>query len=320
MAESIDIIVKFWERDQPVYEKVGNYVVDILQERLYDVGIHIEISYRTKDTISLLKKIKFNSKGKKYSYNDISDKLGVRIICNYKEDLVIVDTVLREIFEVRKFEDKAEGLAEKEFSYTSFHYDLVLKDNAPVELQKYVFELQLRTISQHAWASTAHELSYKQDIKLPKNLNRKVFRLSALYEIADSELSSLNSYILNHPEFETYKLLKKLETPYYQGARERYNKEQSTYFLQLMLDEGIFDETDGPLLDLFIDENKGKFREIFSEYSKSVLLKYVVFQPETILIWYLLIKKEYKLQEFWNENLDSGDFEMIKNSWGVIDE
>lgn len=320
MADSIEDIIKFWEGDRPIYEEIGKYVKEILQEKLYDKGIHIEIGFRTKEIVSLLKKLKSKSDSKPYSYSDLTDKLGIRIICNYKEDLQVADAVIREQFEVKKFEDKAEGLADNVFSYTSFHYDIQLRDTAPENLRNRVFELQLRTINQHAWACTAHELSYKADIKLPKELLRKVFRLSALYEIADGELSFLNNFVLSHQDFRTYKLIKKLEVPYYQTAKEQYNRNQSFLFIQKILDNNLFTDNEWTALETFIDQNKEKFKDIFSQYKNSPHIRYVILQPEIILAWFLREKKEFKLKEFWNENFDADEYETVENTWGVIED
>lgn len=319
MPENIEDIIQLWENDKPIYEEIGKYVKLILTEKLYDTGIHAEISYRTKEIVSLLKKIKSKSTEKPYAYSDLTDKLGVRIICNYKDDLQIVDLIIRELLDVQKFEDKAEVLADNAFSYTSFHYDVKAKDNAPNELKNRIFELQLRTINQHAWACTAHELSYKQDIKLPKELVRKVFRLSALYEIADDELSLLNNFVVSHEEFKIHKLLKKTEVVYYQTAREQYSKAQSVYFINKIIENNLFDINELSTFDSFLESNKEKFKEIFNEYKNNLPIRYIILQPETIIIWYLLGNKEYKLKEFWQDNFDIEDLNTIENCWGVIE-
>jgi hypothetical protein len=54
-------------------------------------------------------------------------------------------------------------------------------------------EVQVRTALQHAWAAIDHKLQYKQPQSrgLPANLQRDLFRLSALLELADKEFSAL---------------------------------------------------------------------------------------------------------------------------------
>ena len=52
-------------------------------------------------------------------------------------------------------------------------------------------EIQVRTIFQHSWATISHELDYKTEIDVPKELRRRLFRLSALFELADKELDEI---------------------------------------------------------------------------------------------------------------------------------
>jgi putative GTP pyrophosphokinase len=54
-------------------------------------------------------------------------------------------------------------------------------------------ELQVRTVLQHAWAAVSHKLQYKREDDIPVQLRRKLFRLSALFELADDEFISLRS-------------------------------------------------------------------------------------------------------------------------------
>ena len=58
--------------------------------------LYAEISFRVKEIQSIIKKIQKKSKIKKtYSYNDLTDKLGIRIICPFLSDLDIVDKILK---------------------------------------------------------------------------------------------------------------------------------------------------------------------------------------------------------------------------------
>lgn len=317
---SVEKIIEQWKADRPVYKGLYKYAKTQLKAGLYDEGLYADLTGRLKETVSLLKKIKSKSDKGSYTYENATDKLGLRIVCNYKEQLPIVGKIIQERFVVKKFEDKAEGLEENEFSYTSWHYDLMVKSDAPVEYHTLVFELQVRTINQHAWACTAHELSYKQDISLPKTLKRKVFRLSALHEIADGELSMLNDYVSNHQEFKTFKLLKLLEVPFYQTAQMDFNKTLTFEFSKNVLEANLFSfETDYQPFLAFIESSKTKLKHIFREYRQNPAISYVISQPETLLTWYLLKKIKFQFKDFWSEHYDAEELNTIENCWGVIE-
>ncbi len=70
---------------------------------------------------------------------------------------------------------------------------------------------------------------------LEEILKRKVFRLTSLLEICDQEFEDVNQKIINHPDYKTFALLKKLEGKYYRYAKRDYDKETSIEFLYLHL-------------------------------------------------------------------------------------
>ena len=77
---------------------------------------------------------------------------------------------------------------ESEFGYKGLHLDLKLDDERKI-LPEYVgfgdqqFEVQIRTIVQDAWSEVDHKLKYKKEI--PSDIKRRIYRLAALFELAD---------------------------------------------------------------------------------------------------------------------------------------
>lgn len=62
----------------------------------------------------------------------------------------------------------------------------------------YVFEIQVRTALEHAWAEIEHDRGYKLGGKLPSHLNRRFKLLSGLLESADLEFNRLTVEIENY--------------------------------------------------------------------------------------------------------------------------
>lgn len=86
-----------WNEDEPKLNKLGAEVSSFLRKGLFTKELHPEISYRTKEIQSLIKKIQKKQKTKEYGYNDLRDKLGIRIICPFTSDLDIVDSFSRKM-------------------------------------------------------------------------------------------------------------------------------------------------------------------------------------------------------------------------------
>jgi hypothetical protein len=82
----------------------------------------------------------------------------------------------------------------------SQHYIVKINDSRAglfewEEVSQLWAEIQVRTVLQHAWAAVEHFLVYKNKNDVPKLIRRRLFRLSALFELADEELDQLVSEI-----------------------------------------------------------------------------------------------------------------------------
>lgn len=71
---------------EPQLDILGQQVVSLLKKGLFAVELHPEISYRTKEIQSIIKKIQKKQKEKTYGYNDLRDRLGIRIVCPFLSD------------------------------------------------------------------------------------------------------------------------------------------------------------------------------------------------------------------------------------------
>lgn len=195
MIIDIDEISKQWKLDEPQLDILGQQVVSLLKKGLFAVELHPEISYRTKEIQSIIKKIQKKQKEKTYGYNDLRDRLGIRIVCPFLSDLSTIDTFLKKNFKIRKEEKKKEKIDFNKLDYQSNHYDVSVKQELINFDPNFIFEIQVRTMNQHAWANSAHILYYKQDIMLPDEMKHKIYRLLSLYELADEEFAKVNEYL-----------------------------------------------------------------------------------------------------------------------------
>lgn len=115
---------------------------------------------------------------------DINDAVGVRIICGFLSDLHYLADSLKnnEKFKVVKIKDYITH--PKENGYRSYH--IVLK----VETIKNMLipvEIQIRTISQDAWANLEHKIKYKKEVKNEKLIREELKRCAD--EMASTDIS-----------------------------------------------------------------------------------------------------------------------------------
>ena len=82
------------------------------------------------------------------------------------------------------------------FGYRSLHYICApapsfFEQHGFVYMPELRFEVQLRTILQHAWAEMEHDLGYKAPEAIPAQIRRRFSRLAGLLELADEEFLSI---------------------------------------------------------------------------------------------------------------------------------
>ena len=77
----------------------------------------------------------------------------------------------------------------------SLHYKVKLRHETDTpslsSVKNTYFEIQVRTISQDAWAAISHYLDYKQENIFPSELKRDFYALSGLFYVADTHFSIL---------------------------------------------------------------------------------------------------------------------------------
>ncbi|HKL86445.1 MAG TPA: (p)ppGpp synthetase [Treponemataceae bacterium] len=128
----------------------------------------------------------------------VSDIIGIRIICAFLEDLARVEEYLHKCFTVYEVERKGADRTFREFGYESTHIILAIPEELTEGLslpKDLLFEIQVRTILQDAWAEVEHELVYKSEFSpfdLP--LKRKLASINASLSLADIIFQEIRDY------------------------------------------------------------------------------------------------------------------------------
>ena len=317
-----DDIKSLWEIEEPVYQSLGHEVVTYMKAQLPKFEIMPEISFRTKELISIIKKIQRKSKSKTYNYNDLKDKLGIRIICPFSSELEIVDKWIKEHFQIEKAEYKKDELDYDKLDYTSNHYDLKVKTekfnpNIGEDVLNFVFELQVRSINQHAWSSASHILTYKSESKIPKILQRKVYRLLSLYEIADDEFSNVNKQLNDIRQNIEYHFIRSLEGKIYKLSGRDFDRGLSLFYFSKLLQPFPTNKKTSILESLltFTNQNELKFDKIFNENEFRLYKIPVLSQPEIFLIFFMMDFHPNVLDEVYSNELDYQELENLRGIW-----
>lgn len=167
-------------------------------------NLDLNIQGRVKKVESFKKKLEKKKDKYKDPFCDMTDIIGIRIISNFKDEADEIANLLKENFQIdlENSSNKFKMLDYDRMGYISLHYICSFKkpkkalDPKLLEIMDNLkFEVQIRTSLQHTWAEVDHRLRYKTLVDVPNKVKRKLFRLSALFEMADSELCHIRDEV-----------------------------------------------------------------------------------------------------------------------------
>lgn len=159
----------------------------------YDYNPIHHIEDRLKSPQSILEKLRrkgypFTCDAARTALNDIA---GVRVICNYIEDIYTVANLLT-------MQDDVDLITRKDYienpkpnGYRSLH--LVIKTPVYLSDRKEMVnvEVQIRTIAMDFWASLEHELKYKTDTEVSAELAQQLKQCAETIADTDKQMQQI---------------------------------------------------------------------------------------------------------------------------------
>jgi putative GTP pyrophosphokinase len=311
-----------------VYEKCRELMHKKLELIVQNLGIQYFVRSRVKDVESFIKK-----SIRKRSLNplvEITDQIGIRIITTYQHDIDEIDNLIIREFNNHNRENKLHSLRPNELGYLGIHFEVPvyesLQELGKLENDLYngvTCEIQLHTQAQNLWADISHQLSYKPKTANDPNIKvqRSIYRLISLIEIFDSEVNIAKTAILNQSDFPEAKLLDCLEKYFYEFSTKSFDREFSIENLAVLKSLLEIEEIKDfrRLMGDFVEINRQKIKIIFDKYSQDNRDLYkllMLFQPESILIFWLLKKDKFRLLDKWQDFLPYELLEFMATIWG----
>jgi ppGpp synthetase/RelA/SpoT-type nucleotidyltranferase len=154
------------------------------------------VTHRIKSLESLRRKVSRPDRSYRRLW-DLTDLIGLRVAAYFEDTLEPLARLIEGHFAVdfSHSTDKQRFTEDARFGYRSLHYVCALPEGPDPQFR---FEIQLRTVLQHAWAEVEHDLGYQAANAVPERIKRRFSRIASLLEIADQEFVAIKSELRDY--------------------------------------------------------------------------------------------------------------------------
>jgi ppGpp synthetase/RelA/SpoT-type nucleotidyltranferase len=199
----VDRFLKRYDKMLPIYKEMVEVMQEVFDNEIENKEYRLQsTNFRIKTKGSLSKKI--HDKGRKYQrLSDITDIVGVRVVTFMEDQVDIAAEKIKDFFIVdeKNTIDKRKALDPRSFGYMSLHYVVSFPPEEKYKKFRGIrFEIQIRSLLQHTWATIEHDLGYKSRIGIPDELIRSFSRVASLLELADKEFVNIKQDLIKYEE------------------------------------------------------------------------------------------------------------------------
>lgn len=153
---------------------------------------HIET--RLKSTASIVEKLErkglpVTAKSARVKLNDIG---GIRIVCNYIDDVYAVEKMLLRQSDIHLVK-RQDYIAHPNYNgYRSLHLDMRVPVHLSDRTESVIVEIQIRSVAMDFWASLEHDLRYKADkAALPEGINEEMLQCADEIAAIDRKMQDM---------------------------------------------------------------------------------------------------------------------------------
>lgn len=194
-------MVDNWQHFLLPYEQAVNELkvkLRGMRKQFQDQARHSPIEFvtgRVKPVDSIKEKMVRRHVSEDRLEKDMQDIAGVRIMCQFVEDIYAVVDLLRQRTDMQILEERDYVTNAKPSGYRSYH--IVIE--YPVQLvtgeKKLLAEIQVRTLAMNFWATVEHSLNYKYQGEFPASLSARLQRAGEAAFKLDEEMSEIREEI-----------------------------------------------------------------------------------------------------------------------------
>lgn len=183
---------------QAVQELVVKFESIINENRILGRYSPIElVTGRVKKISSILEKVRKKNIPISEFENAIEDIAGIRVICQFVED---IDKVVQIIKQRKDLEVKCEKdyiKNTKKSGYRSYHIIAYYDVHTAIGDKRIQVEIQIRTLAMNFWSTIEHSLQYKYEHNIPDHIKKRLLNAAEAVINLDKEMSLIRDEIMD---------------------------------------------------------------------------------------------------------------------------
>jgi len=172
------------------------------------LGKYSPIEYvtgRVKKISSILEKAKKKEIVLGNIEDEIEDIAGIRVICQFVEDIDHVVELIRSRSDMEIKFEKDYIQNTKQSGYRSYHIIVYYNVHTALGHKRLQAEIQIRTLAMNFWATIEHSLLYKYGHNIPTSIRKRLIRAAEAAHMLDQEMSKIREEIIDAQDSFQYK-------------------------------------------------------------------------------------------------------------------
>ncbi len=126
---------------------------------------------------------------------ELRDIAGIRIICQFIDDISAVVEMLRQRKDMNIFMEKDYVTKPKESGYRGYHLAVEYPIMTARGQLTIPVEIQIRTLGMNFWATIEHSLNYKYEGIIPTNIRQRLIEAAKASYTLDNEMNNIREEI-----------------------------------------------------------------------------------------------------------------------------
>ena len=197
----MDIIL--WHKILSPYEQAVSELqskINYLKREHLERGMYCPIEHvvgRVKSISSILDKMQRKGISFERMGEEVEDIAGIRIICQFVEDIEKVSALLSERTDMEVIEIKDYIKKQKESGYRSFHMVVRYVVDTIEGPKPVIVEIQIRTMAMDFWATVEHSMQYKYRGHNTEQTSHRLSNAANAIIRLDDEMSAVRGEIMD---------------------------------------------------------------------------------------------------------------------------